>query len=366
MPHYLNAEEPFMLVLGTSSSGVNQITIGGGSSSANTATKISFYTASHYQATLGTERAHFSSGGNFFLDTAPTNDNSETSILVRQSDGEIQTRAASTIGITNSGSSNELVKSDGTNLVGTGITSSVTGVLSRTGDINLSTTTGAGAWSDNATNNAVYNTLTIQHSTSGTPSAGIGTSVDFGVETSAGNNETIAAIEAVTTDVTSTSEDGDLVFKTMSGGSTATEKLRVTSDGRLYGTALHNNAGAITGTTNQYIASGTYTPTITNTSNVSASTPAGFKYIRVGNVVTVSGTIDIDAVATGQFIIGISLPIPSDFSDSAKANGVGSASVNTDSGGITSDSTNDRATYSVIAGSTSNTGHAIHFTYVIE
>ncbi len=89
--------------------------------------------------------------------------------------------------------------------------------------------------------------------------------------------------------------------------------FRVTDRGLPYGTALHNNAGAITGTTNQYIASGTYTPTLTNTINLSALTAYVTHYTRVGNVVTVG--IRVTATAAGAGISGLraSLPIASDF-----------------------------------------------------
>ena len=55
----------------------------------------------------------------------------------------------------------------------------------------------------------------------------------FDIETAAGNVETGARIAAVTTDVSSTAEDVDLVFYTMLGGSTATEAMRVHDDGNL-------------------------------------------------------------------------------------------------------------------------------------
>ena len=55
----------------------------------------------------------------------------------------------------------------------------------------------------------------------------------FGIETVAGNVETGARVEAVTTDVTGDAEDVDLVFYTMLGGATATEAMRVHDDGNL-------------------------------------------------------------------------------------------------------------------------------------
>lgn len=85
--------------------------------------------------------------------------------------------------------------------------------------------------------------------------------------------------------------------------------MAIKDDGRLYGTALHNNAGDVTGATLQYIASGTYTYTITNGTNVAASTAATCVWTRTGNSVTVRGTITIDPTATGLTELQITLPI---------------------------------------------------------
>lgn len=86
-----------------------------------------------------------------------------------------------------------------------------------------------------------------------------------------------------------------------------------TSDGRLYGTALHNNTGAVTGTSNQYVASGTYTPTASGTSNLSpAPTIYKSQWMRVGNVVTVSGSFLADASSAATLTeMMLTLPITS-------------------------------------------------------
>jgi hypothetical protein len=84
---------------------------------------------------------------------------------------------------------------------------------------------------DDATTNAVTQVARFTHTTSGTPANGIGVGIEFEVETSASNNEVGATIEAVTTDVTATSEDFDLVFKNMAAGSAAAETARILSTG---------------------------------------------------------------------------------------------------------------------------------------
>lgn len=152
----------------------------------------------------------------------------------------------------------------------------------------------------------------------------------------------------------------------------ATNTLQLTSagvavggDGRLYGLSLHNNAGAVTGTTNQYIASGTYTPTLTSVANISATTARQCQWMRVGNVVTVSGQFDATHTATGTVAseVGVSLPIASSFTTAFQAGGTansyqaGSGFVNAQS--IDADATNDRARVrwmnAAISGSTTYT-----------
>lgn len=84
---------------------------------------------------------------------------------------------------------------------------------------------------DTSATNTVTDVLRLTSTSTGTPAAGIGVGMEFEVETAAGNNEVGAVIEAVTTDVTATAEDFDLVFSTMEAGAAATEGMRILSDG---------------------------------------------------------------------------------------------------------------------------------------
>jgi hypothetical protein len=100
---------------------------------------------------------------------------------------------------------------------------------------------------DDATTAGISYPVKIQHTTSGTPALGIGSGLEFITETSASNNETGMQIEAVTTDVTATSEDFDFVLKLMQNGAAAAERFRIHSGGN--GTLVGNfavNGGAIT------------------------------------------------------------------------------------------------------------------------
>jgi hypothetical protein len=87
---------------------------------------------------------------------------------------------------------------------------------------------------DDASNTTVTYVTRLTHTTSGTPTAGIGVGEEFVVETAAGNNEIGMRLETVTTDVTSTSEDFDFVVNLMAGGATAAERFRIDAAGGLY------------------------------------------------------------------------------------------------------------------------------------
>lgn len=69
--------------------------------------------------------------------------------------------------------------------------------------------------------------------------------------------------------------------------------------------------------------SGTYTPTLTNLTNLSASTTYVAQYMRVGNTVNVSGKVDIDPTLTAtKTVLKMSLPINSTFATSQQCAGV--------------------------------------------
>lgn len=137
----------------------------------------------------------------------------------------------------------------------------------------------------------------------------------------------------------------NLSFSTSLTNAVESIKFTITDDGRVYGTALHNNAGAVTGTANQYIASGTVaTPALTNTTNVAASTTGKQKWIRVGNTVHLSGTVQVDPTAAGaNTVLGIAVPIASNFAAAADASGSGGAiDTANEAWGIEADAVNDR------------------------
>ena len=172
--------------------------------------------------------------------------------------------------------------------------------------------------------------------------------------------------------VSGTTVPGRLEFYTTATGGVMTERLRITSDGRLYGTALHNNAGAVTGTTNQYIASGTYTPTFTSVTNCSSTVGNGvsdFHWIRVGNVVHVSGQCYTTTGGAGAVAFAISLPIASNLTSTGELTGTCTYDVASGTplpGYIIGDATNDRASVNFKAGGIVTAGQAVvAFSYTV-
>lgn len=73
--------------------------------------------------------------------------------------------------------------------------------------------------------------LRIHRETTGTAAAGIGARLEYSIETAPANGEIGVTIDAVATDVTSTSEDFDCIINTMAAGATAAERARINVDG---------------------------------------------------------------------------------------------------------------------------------------
>lgn len=91
-------------------------------------------------------------------------------------------------------------------------------------------------------------------------------------------------------------------------------------------------------------AAGNYSPTLTAVANVAASTAYSCQYLRVGSTVTVSGRVDIDPTsATTETVLGISLPVASNFGASEDCGGVAWAPDPSNGAAILADAANNRA-----------------------
>jgi hypothetical protein len=124
------------------------------------------------------------------------------------------------------------------------------------------------------------------------------------------------------------------------------------------------------GTTLSYdntITSGTYTPTLTNDLNVSgASNDGDPQYQRIGNIVTVFGSVSFTMTTTGNCLIGISLPIASNFTSTTQAHGMGVSfkTVSTNAV-VSSDATNDRVSLSFVANAAETQTFRYSFSYQV-
>lgn len=152
------------------------------------------------------------------------------------------------------------------------------------------------------------------------------------------------------------------------------EALRIASNGVTtiatgYGLSISATGVTSPATTDGNVFSGSYTPTFTNTTNISSSTPVTCYYTRVGNVVSVFGRVDVTATATGNTVLGVSLPIASNLTTNAQLSGTvatTSATVaNNVSGRINGDTTNDRAQVQWNSALTTSVSYSINFSYVI-
>jgi hypothetical protein len=93
------------------------------------------------------------------------------------------------------------------------------------------------------------------------------------------------------------------------------------------GTAASKDVGTAAGTVaagddSRFPTSGTYTPTLTNATNLATSTAFLCHYLRVGDVVTVAGRVTVDPAAAGLCVLGMSLPVASNFGALTNCGGV--------------------------------------------
>lgn len=145
-----------------------------------------------------------------------------------------------------------------------------------------------------------------------------------------------------------------------SGNITTSGQIQLVANGTTGWYALSNSPT---------VYSGTYTPTLSNTTNIGASTAYVTQYMRVGNVVTVGGKVSIDVTTTAtDFVLGVTLPIASAFTAEEQCGGtfIQNIAVNPkETGFIKADTTNDRAYFSGQSVGTANYAWYFSFTYLI-
>lgn len=113
--------------------------------------------------------------------------------------------------------------------------------------------------------------------------------------------------------------------------------------------------------------SGTYTPSLTNVSNLDASTTHSCQYLRVGATVTVSGYIEANPTAGASTQLGISLPIASNLINLGDCAGVAaSPGASGVSAAIVADTANNRAEMQWVATDLNNQSMFFSFTYRVN
>lgn len=115
------------------------------------------------------------------------------------------------------------------------------------------------------------------------------------------------------------------------------------------------------------LTTGTYTPTLFNTTNVAASTSHKCQWMRLGDMVTVSGRVEIDPTNNNaSTVLGIALPVASNFGVDSDCGGAAAApDVAGQCAAITADPATDRALITFVAGSNANHSMSFSFTYQI-
>lgn len=115
------------------------------------------------------------------------------------------------------------------------------------------------------------------------------------------------------------------IFDSTTGKVIKDSLVSISDTGNIRGSALHNNPDSQGSATEQDIRSGTYTPTLNKTTNILDSMAYACQWMRVGNVVTVSGRVDLTPTGIGLTELGISLPVASTFHTPAQNECAGTA-----------------------------------------
>lgn len=115
------------------------------------------------------------------------------------------------------------------------------------------------------------------------------------------------------------------------------------------------------------IDSGTYTPTLTNTTNIASSTAQPCQYTQIYSTATVSGLVTVSSTTAGVCNLKMSLPVPSGFTATHQAAGVMSSTTagQNRTGAIVADVTGQQFEFIFTPATTTSTTYAFTVTYRI-
>lgn len=113
------------------------------------------------------------------------------------------------------------------------------------------------------------------------------------------------------------------------------------------------------------IDSGVYTPVATGITNCDAVTAFECAWTRIGNVVQVSGRVDVDPTATGDTRWSLTLPVPDDLTAIGDLAGTAArrSGSTTSPGAICAGTTAEEAEFRMNIASTSNQEIYFNFAY---
>jgi hypothetical protein len=154
-----------------------------------------------------------------------------------------------------------------------------------------------------AATNTATPVLILDSQSSGTPAVGIGTTISFATETAAGNTETGMQISAVTTDVTSGSEDFDFVLRLMAAGAAPAIAFRVRPTGTVLLGGILGAAGGNTATINGITpALSSQAQAEAGTDNTTQMTPLRVSQAITALIGTATAGLAYGAVGTYAFL----------------------------------------------------------------
>lgn len=140
----------------------------------------------------------------------------------------------------------------------------------------------------------------------------------------------------------------------------------LTAIAALSGTGLAQRTGTDTWATVP-LAVGTWTPTLTNTTNVASSTASLCHYIRIGNQVLCWGAVTLTPTAAGNTttVLGISLPVASAFASVENCRGAAGSTVAQRGGGLRANTAAGRAELVFTSETTSAILFGVSFGYEV-
>lgn len=117
---------------------------------------------------------------------------------------------------------------------------------------------------------------------------------------------------------------------------------------------------------NNSVFSGIYTPTLTAAANVAASTPSAIQWIRVGNIVTMGGQLNIQPSSAANCVIDMSIPVSSNFTAVNDAGGSFNCTTVNQHGGIYAETSADRLELRFLATNAGNLVFCFQAIYTVK